>query len=270
MFNLSDEAWGDYPETAAPALPSRAEITAGLTPAQAAAAAHDGAILVLAGAGTGKTKTLTAGVALRIAEQGIRPDRILCVTFTNKAAAEMKDRIGRILAGFELPRWVGTFHDLGARQLRAEPEVGGLRENFDILDADDSKRLVKRIVKAMNLREAEEAGPDERDPVKMICGLIGKLKDRLVPAEEAISYVEGLIARENQRRAAVDTYGLRLAARVYLEYQRRLRETNSADFGDLLLWPALTMLRDVDYRERWASRFDCVLADEYQDINHSQ
>ena len=270
MFNLSDEAWGDYPETAAPILPSRAAITAGLTAAQAAAAAHDGAILVLAGAGTGKTKTLTAGVALRIAEQGIHPSRILCVTFTNKAAAEMKGRIAAMLAGCELPGWVGTFHGLGARQLRADPEVGGLRENFDILDADDSKRLVKRIVKAMNLREGEEAGPDERDPVKMICGLIGKLKDRLVPAEQAIGYVESLIARENQRRAAVDAYGLRLAARVYLEYQRRLREANSADFGDLLLWPALTMLRDSEYRERWANRFDCVLADEYQDINHAQ
>lgn len=231
MFNRSDDGW-DYPEAPVSTLPSRAAITAGLTPAQAAAAAHDGAILVLAGAGTGKTKTLTAGVALRIAEQGIPPSRILCVTFTNKAAAEMRDRIGRILAGCELPRWVGTFHGLGARQLRADPEVGGLRENFDILDTDDSKRLVKRIVKAMNLREMEEAGPDERDPVKMICNLIGKLKDRLVPAEQAIAYVESLIARENQRHATVDAHGLRLAARVYLEYQRRLREANSADFGE--------------------------------------
>ena len=140
---------------------------------------------MLAGAGTGKTRTLTAGMALRIAEQGIRPDRVLCVTFTNKAAIEVEDRIGRMLAGCKVPRWVGIFHGLGARQLRAEPEVGGLRKNFDILDTDDSKRLVRRIVKAMNLREADEAGPDERDPVKMICGLIGKLKDQLVPDEEA-------------------------------------------------------------------------------------
>ena len=147
------------------------------------------------------------------------------------------------------PPALGTFHGLGARQLRADPEVGGLRENFDILDADDSKRLVKRIVKAMNLREAEEAGPDERDPVKVIYGLIGKLKDRRVPAEQAISYVESLIARENQRRAAVDAYSLCLTARVYIEYQRLLREANIADFGDLLLWPALTMLRDPEYRE---------------------
>lgn len=269
MLNFSNDTWDEFPQTAQ-RVPDRAEITAGLTPAQARAAAHDGAILVLAGAGTGKTRTLTAGVALRIAEQGIRPSRILCVTFTNKAAAEMKERIAAMLAGFELPSWVGTFHGLGARQLRADPEVGELRENFDILDADDSKRLVKRIVKAMNLSDAEEGGPDERDPVKAICNLIGKLKDNLVAPEEAIAHVEGQIARANQARQMVDAHALRLAARVYVEYQRRLREANSADFGDLLLWPARAMLRDKIYRERWAGRFDCVLADEYQDINFSQ
>lgn len=269
MLNYSEESWDVLPSSE-PGLASRAEITAGLTPAQAAAAAHDGAILVLAGAGTGKTRTLTAGVALRIAEHGIRPNRILCVTFTNKAAAEMKERIATMLAGYELPSWVGTFHGLGARQLRADPEVGELRENFDILDADDSKRLVKRIVKAMNLSEVEEAGPDERDPVKTICNLVGKLKDRLIAPEEAIAHVEGQIARANQTRQMVDAHALRLAARVYLEYQRRLREANSADFGDLLLWPARAMLRDTVYRERWAGRFDCVLADEYQDINYVQ
>lgn len=122
----------------------------------------------------------------------------------------------------------------------------------------------------MSPRDLEEGGPDERDPVKMICGLIGKLKDRLVPSDEAIAYVERLIAAERNRKAPVDAHGLRLAAGVYVEYQRRLREANSADFGDLLLWPALTMLRDETYRQRWASRFDCVLADEYQDINHGQ
>lgn len=271
MFNQSDDPWPYEDPTPLPSrLPSPAAITAGLTPSQADAASHDGAILVLAGAGTGKTRTLTAGVALRIVEQQIAPNRILCVTFTNKAAAEMKHRIAAMLAGSPVPSWVGTYHGLGARQLRAEPDVGGLRENFDILDADDSKRVIKRIVKATSPRDIEEGGPDERDPVKMISGLIGKLKDRLIPPSEAVAYVERLIAAERKRNAPVDAYGLRLAAGVYIEYQRRLREANSADFGDLLLWPALAMLRDATYRQRWADRFDCVLADEYQDINHAQ
>jgi DNA helicase II / ATP-dependent DNA helicase PcrA len=110
-LNVSDETWDDLP-VAEPRVPGRAEITAGLTPAQTTAAAHDGAILVLAGAGIGKTRTLIVGVALRIAEQGVRPNRILCVTFTNKAAAETKERIVTMPAGYELPSWVGTFHAL--------------------------------------------------------------------------------------------------------------------------------------------------------------
>lgn len=127
MFNPSDDPWPYEDEITLPRLPTPATIMAGLTPAQADAAAHDGPILVLAGAGTGKTRTLTAGVALRIAELGIVPNRILCVTFTNKAAAEMKQRIAAMLMGSPVPSWIGTFHGLGARQLRAEPEIGGLR-----------------------------------------------------------------------------------------------------------------------------------------------
>ncbi len=221
MFNLSDEAWGDDPETAAPTLPSRATITAGLTPAQAAAATHDGAILVLAGAGTGKTKTLTAGVALRIAEQGI-PAQPHPVRHLHQQGCGRDEGAHRRHAwrGFELPGWVGTFHGLGARQLRADPEVGGLRENFDILDADDSKRMVKRIVKAMNLREAEEAGPD-----RARSGEDDLRPDRQAEGPAGAGRAGDQLRRkpdraENQRRAAVDAYGLRLAARVYLEYQR--------------------------------------------------
>lgn len=138
--------------------PADAAVLAGLTPAQADAASRDGAVLVLAGAGTGKTKTLTAAVAWRIDVLGIPAGRILAVTFTNKAAGEMQGRIRAMLAGQALPSWVGTFHGLGARQLRAEPEVAGLRRGFEILDADDSRRLVKRTMKAMHARDDEETG----------------------------------------------------------------------------------------------------------------
>jgi len=149
-----------------------AVIMAGLTPTQAEAAMLQGAVLVLAGAGTGKTRTLTAGVASRIAVRGIPPARILAVTFTNKAAKEMADRIRSMLAGVAVPSWVGTFHGLGARQLRIEPEVAALRPGFDILDADDSKRLVKRTLKAMNVAP-EDAG-DGGDPLKQLCNRIAK------------------------------------------------------------------------------------------------
>ena len=248
-------------------LELRRTILAGLTPAQAEAATLQGPVLVLAGAGTGKTRTLTAGVAWRIGARGFDPDRILAVTFTNKAAKEMADRIRTLLAGQRAPSWIGTFHGLGARQLRIEPEVATLRPGFNILDADDSRRLVKRTLKAMNVSLDDAEG---RDPLKRLCNRIASMKDQLVTPDEAPAHVEAQIARALAARGTIDPEGLRLAARVYLEYQRRLREANAADFGDLLLWPAKTMQRDLAYRRRWAERFDCVLTDEYQDVCYAQ
>ena len=246
--------------------PTCAAILAGLTPAQADAASRDGAVLVLAGAGTGKTKTLTAAVAWRIGALGIPAARILAVTFTNKAAQEMQGRIRAMLAGQAVPSWVGTFHGLGARQLRAEPEVAGLRHGFEILDADDSKRLVKRTMQALHAGGDEEAGDVAAASLKAVCKRIGTFKDNLIAPEDAAMRVEAMIAQANQGRVPVDADGMRLAARVYGEYQRRLREANAADFGDLLLWPTLAMHKNETYRRRWAQRFDCVLADEYQDV----
>ena len=134
----------------------QAAILNGLTPQQCAAATQMGAVLVLAGAGTGKTKTLTRAVANRIETHRIPAARILVVTFTNKAACEMSDRIRATLGDQAAPHWTGTFHGLGARQLRTEPEVAGLRPGFDILDADDSQRIVKRVMKGMNLASGDE------------------------------------------------------------------------------------------------------------------
>ncbi len=246
--------------------PMGAAVLAGLTPAQADAASRDGAVLVLAGAGTGKTKTLTAAVAWRIDVLGIPAGRILAVTFTNKAAGEMQGRIRAMLAGQALPSWVGTFHGLGARQLRAEPEVAGLRHGFEILDADDSRRLVKRTMKAMHAGGDEETGDVTAASLKAVCKRIGTFKDNLIAPGDADMRVEAMIAQANGGRMPVDADALRLAARVYGEYQRRLREANAADFGDLLLWPTLAMQGSDSYRVRWAQRFDCILADEYQDV----
>ena len=175
---------------------------AGLTRTQAEAASLTGAVLVLAGAGTGKTSTLTTGVALRIAERGIPAARILAVTFTNKAAGEMRARIVALLGGQSAPSWIGTFHGLGARQLRLEPEMAGLRADFDVLDADDARRLLRRVMKAAGT----EAGEDE---------IIGKeIADKIMAAEKETSLSggdlklggEGMRAFYDKKRAEGKTH----------------------------------------------------------------
>jgi DNA helicase-2/ATP-dependent DNA helicase PcrA len=153
---LSDPgAWDEYAAALREEVPlspaSFEAIAATLTKTQVEAAKHQGPILVLAGAGTGKTSTLTAAVVHRIALDRIPASRILAVTFTNKAASEMGSRIRAALNGQAPPSWLGTYHGLAARQLRETPEVAGLRPNFDILDADDSRRIIKRAMKARNL-----------------------------------------------------------------------------------------------------------------------
>jgi len=243
--------------------------TDGLTLPQARAATHDGPILVLAGAGSGKTRTLTAAVGWRIASMGTPASRILAVTFTNKAAGEMRERVQAMLGGGAAPYWLGTFHGLGARQLRHEPEVAGLRHGFDILDAEDSKRLVKRSMAALGLDPRPGADDAGYSP-KSLCKAIGRMKDALVLPEQAMAHVEVLIAEGARSGMPVDPAGARVAAQVYGEYQRRLREDNLADFGDLLLYPTAAMQRDEAYRLRWAGRFDNIFCDEYQDVNHGQ
>jgi DNA helicase-2/ATP-dependent DNA helicase PcrA len=249
-----------------------ADVLGALTAEQRMAASTDGPVLVRAGAGTGKTRTLTAAVARRIRVSGMEPSRILAVTFTNKAAAEMSSRIRAALDGTAPPSGLGTFHALGARQLRVEPEVAGLRSGFEILVGEDSRRLVRRTMKAMSLAgDGDESGPTGRDPVKVMCSRLSKFKDSLIPPEEAAARVEGMIAAAGcGSGVAIDAPGLREAVRVYVEYQRRLGEGNAADFGDLLLWPTRAMQRNEAYRQRWAERFDCVLADEYQDVCFAQ
>lgn len=256
--------------TAPPALqpPAQTPATDALTQAQAMAATHDGPILVLAGAGSGKTKTLTAAVGVRVAAMGIPPGRILAVTFTNRAAGEMRERI-QATGGASAPYWLGTFHGLAARQLRHEPEVAGLRHGFDILDAEDSKRLVRRSMAALGLDPRPGAEDGTISP-KMLCKHIGRMKDALVLPEHAAEHMEKTIAAATRVGTVVDQAVAQVAVQVYAEYQRRLQEANLADFGDLLLHPTIAMQRDEAYRRRWAGRFDCIFCDEYQDVNHGQ
>lgn len=243
---------------------------AALTPAQAAAASHPGPVLVLAGAGTGKTTTLTAAAAHRLAARGVPPARLLCVTFTNKAAGEMRTRLAAALGEAAVPPWAGTFHGLAARQLRADPEAAGLRPGFDILDAEDARRVLKRVAKAAKAETAAAPDGAGRDPLRALADRIGRWKDALATPEEAAVRADAEIAAAAGGRGWVDPSGLRAAARLYDLYQRALREANAADFGDLLLWPTRTMLRDPRFGARWAGRFDAVLVDEYQDVNGAQ
>ena len=244
-------------------------LAARLTPAQREAAMHPGSTLVLAGAGTGKTSTLTASVVFKIECEQIPASRILVSTFTNKAAAEMSERIRAALGEYAAPNWLGTFHGLGARQLRIAPEIAGLRKDFEILDAGDAHLLIKRIMKAMNLaNDAETAGG--RDPVKTIANKISSFKDQLITEEAASARIEAMIAAADRRGEPIESMTLRNAGKIYALYQQRLREANAADFGDLLLWPTLALMHDAPYRRQWAERFDAVLADEYQDINVAQ
>lgn len=241
-----------------------------LTRAQIEAASHPGAALVLAGAGTGKTSTLTAAVVHRIAIDRVAPSRIIAVTFTNKAAHEMTSRI-RVATGDEASSsWIGTYHGLGARQLRDAPEIAGLRPGFEILDADDSRRLVKRTMKELALATDDDSSPGTTDPLKVVCNRLSKFKDNLMTPEGAALWIEKKIAEANRAREPIDAHALRTAVRVYAEYQTRLCEANAADFGDLLLWPTLRMHKDETYRDDWASRFDWIHADEYQDVNFAQ
>jgi DNA helicase-2/ATP-dependent DNA helicase PcrA len=242
-----DDAFGDGSVTPAP-LREPAYLSGLNKEQREAVLAVDGPVLVLAGAGTGKTRVLTTRLAHILATRRAWPGQILAVTFTNKAAREMKDRIGALIGGVvEGMQWLGTFHSIGARMLRRHAELAGLKSNFTILDADDQLRLVRQLVEASNIDE-------KRWPARTLASLIDGWKNRGlapqdVPDGEAHAFAFGK-GRE-----------------LYRQYQERLKSLNAADFGDLLL-DTLTILRTqpdilADYRER----FRFILVDEYQDTN---
>ena len=209
----------------------------------------DGPVLMLAGAGTGKTRALTARIAHLLATGRARPDEILAVTFTNKAAREMKERVARFLGQAEGLRWMGTFHALCVRILRRHAELVGLRSNFTILDTDDQLRLLKQLIRARNI-------DDNRWPARMLGGLIDHWKNRAltpdkVPAADARAY-NGL------------------GVEIYAEYQERLRVLNAVDFGDLLLHCVRIFRAHPDVLAQYQRWFRYILVDEYQDTNVAQ
>ena len=225
---------------------------AGLNPPQRQAVlTTEGPVLMLAGAGTGKTAALTARLAHLIATRRAWPSQILAVTFTNKAAREMKERISAISGGaIESMPWLGTFHSVAARMLRAHAELVGLQSNFTILDTDDQLRLLKQLITAANLDE-------KRWPARQLAGLIDRWKNcGWTPAQISAAESEG--------------YASGRGAEFYAAYQDRLKTLNACDFGDLLLHMLVIFRTHADVLESYRDRFHYILVDEYQDTNASQ
>lgn len=224
----------------------------GLNDAQAdAVLTTEGPVLVLAGAGTGKTRVLTTRIGHILSTRKAHPSEILAVTFTNKATREMKSRIGNMIgAAIEGMPWLGTFHAIGVKVLRRHAELAGLKSNFTILDADDSLRLMKQLIKAEQI-------DDKRWPARRLANLIDSWKNRglspdQVPNGESFSFCEGR------------------GKPLYAAYQARLKELNAVDFGDLLLEMNRLFIEHPDVLKDYHRRFKYILVDEYQDTNIAQ
>ncbi|MGR9129978.1 ATP-dependent helicase [Rhizobium leguminosarum] len=230
----------------------RPDYLAGLNPEQTEAVETlEGPVLVLAGAGTGKTRVLTTRIAHILNTGRAFPSQILAVTFTNKAAREMKERIALLVGGaVEGMPWLGTFHSIGVKLLRRHGELVGLRSDFTILDTDDVVRLIKQLIQAEGL-------DDKRWPAKQFAGMIDTWKNKgLGPAD----------IPEGDARAFANGRGRDL----YFAYQARLTTLNACDFGDLLMHPIAIFRKNPDLLKEYHGRFRYILVDEYQDTNTAQ
>jgi DNA helicase II / ATP-dependent DNA helicase PcrA len=237
---------------AARAMPGPRGYLADLNPEQREAVETlDGPVLVLAGAGTGKTRVLTTRIAHILATGRARPGEILSVTFTNKAAREMKERVGKMVGQVvEGMPWLGTFHSIGVKILRRHAELVGLKPDFTILDVDDQIRLMRQLLEAENIDE-------KRWPARVLALLIDGWKNRgltpdQVPAGEAASFANGK------------------GRKLYIAYQERLKVLNAADFGDLLLENIRLFRQHPGVLRQYQDRFKYILVDEYQDTNVAQ
>ncbi|MEL6488143.1 MAG: UvrD-helicase domain-containing protein, partial [Pseudomonadota bacterium] len=245
MASLSQRAQ----RTSAPSAQSYLE---GLNEAQKdAVLTTEGPVLMLAGAGTGKTKALTTRIAHLLASGRARPWDVLAVTFTNKAAREMKDRVARLIGGdAEGLRWMGTFHSVGAQILRRHAEVVGLKPSFTIIDTDDQIRLCKQVIEAAGLDEKRWTG-------RGLAAVIDGWKNK------------GQTPGDLQAHDA-DAFGEGKAISLYREYQSRLITLNAADFGDLLVHNTTIFRREPEIQAEYHRRFRYMLVDEYQDTNMAQ
>ena len=240
------------PAPAAAAAEEAPEWLAGLNPPQRQAVlTTEGPVLMLAGAGTGKTAALTARLAYLVRTRRAWPSEILCVTFTNKAAREMRHRVGQLIGeAVEGMPWLGTFHSICARMLRRHAELVGLQSNYTIIDTDDQLRLLKQLINDAQLDE-------KRWPARQLAGLIDRWKNRgLNPPD--------LDAADNE------AYANGKGRAMYERYQARLIALNACDFGDLLLHMLNLFRTEKDVLEGYQKRFKYILVDEYQDTNQVQ
>src|SRR5687767_13313035 len=230
--------------------PSADELLEGLNEQQRAAVVHAGhPLLVVAGAGSGKTRVLTRRIAWLVSERGAHPGSILAITFTNKAAAEMKERVEALVGKRARIMWVSTFHSACVRILRKEIDKFGYKSNFSIYDAADQKRLMTLVCKDLDL------DPKRYQP-NAVLHWVSNHKNELRDAEEATKDAQNKLE---------ETY-----AAAYTLYQRRLREANALDFDDLIMMTVHLFQAFPEVRETYRRRFRHVLVDEYQDTNHAQ
>ncbi len=244
-------------EDAAP--PSRARLgdpdalLTGLNPQQREAVLHDGpALLIVAGAGSGKTRVLTHRIAYLLAARGVQPGQVLAITFTNKAAAEMRERVEQLVGGRAKAMWVLTFHSACVRILRREATRVGMRSSFSIYDAADSQRLMSMVMRDLDL-------DPKRYPPRSFSAAVSALKNELVDEDSYASRV-----------AEAGTHHERMVAEAYRGYQRRLRQANALDFDDLIMTTVHMLQAFPDVAEHYRRRFRHVLVDEYQDTNLAQ
>ncbi|HYD24197.1 MAG TPA: UvrD-helicase domain-containing protein [Croceibacterium sp.] len=242
-------------ETPLPAAAEAPEAPAWLDglnpPQQQAVLTTEGPVLMLAGAGTGKTAALTARLGYLIRTRRAWPSEILCVTFTNKAAREMRHRVGQLIGdAVEGMPWLGTFHSICAKMLRRHAELVGLKSNYTILDTDDQVRLLKQLI-------ADNGLDEKRWPARQLAGLIDRWKNRGLNPDD-------LDAAENE------AYANGKGRKLYEAYQARLKALNACDFGDLMLHMLNIFRRERDVLDSYQQRFKYVLVDEYQDTNAVQ
>src|ERR1700761_5488083 len=224
----------------------------GLNPQQRQAVLHEGSpLLIVAGAGSGKTAVLTRRIAYLLAARDVSPGQVLAITFTNKAAGEMKERVAALVGPRARSMWVSTFPSMCVRILRREAKTLGLKTSFSIYDADDSKRLMTMVGRELDL-------DPKRYPARSLSAQVSNLKNELVTAEKWAETAASGNAHD------------KVLAEAYARYQRRLTEAHALDFDDLIMSTVRLLQDHADVAEHYGRRFRHVLVDEYQDTNHAQ